>query len=97
MISIFYFTQNMSSELSQTFPPKLLNQVVARLFIKHYSLRTQKSYVDWIKRYIWHHGKCHPLEICSLGVGGFLSHLAVPRNVSASWQNQAKKCFFVFV
>lgn len=44
-------------------PPKLLDQVVARLRVKHYSLRTEKTYVDWIKRYIWFHGKRHPQEM----------------------------------
>lgn len=44
-------------------PPKLLEQVVAKMRIKHYSIRTEKTYVDWIKRYIWHHGKRHPNEL----------------------------------
>ena len=35
-------------------PPKLLDQIVAKMRVKHYSLRTEKSYIDWIKRYIWH-------------------------------------------
>jgi hypothetical protein len=38
-------------------PPKLLEQVVARLRVKHYSLRTEQIYVDWIKRFVWFHGK----------------------------------------
>ena len=71
-------------------PPKLLEQVVARMRVKHYSLRTEKSYVDWIKRYIWHHGKRHPKDLGAAEVEAFLSHLAVTRNVSASTQNQAK-------
>jgi integron integrase len=58
--------------------------------VKHYSLRTEKSYVDWIKRYIWHHGKRHPKDLGAAEVEAFLSHLAVTRNVSASTQNQAK-------
>jgi integron integrase len=71
-------------------PPKLLEQVAARMRVKHYSLRTEKSYVDWIKRYIWHHGKRHPKDLGAAEVEAFLSHLAVTRNVSASTQNQAK-------
>jgi len=71
-------------------PPKLLDQVVARLRVKHYSLRTEKTYVDWIKRYIWFHGKRHPQEMGAPEVEAFLSHLAVERTVSASTQNQAK-------
>jgi hypothetical protein len=35
--------------------PKLLEQVVGKLRVKHYSIRTEKSYVDWIKRFISHH------------------------------------------
>ena len=38
-------------------PPKLLDQVMAKMRVKHYSLRTEKSYIDWIKRYIWHFDK----------------------------------------
>lgn len=71
-------------------PPKLLDQVVARLRVKHYSLRTEKTYVDWIKRYIWFHGKRHPQEMGAPEVEAFLSDLAVERTVSASTQNQAK-------
>lgn len=71
-------------------PPKLLEQVVTRMRVKHYSLRTEKTYVDWIKRYIWHHGKRHPKDLGAAEVEAFLSHLAVTRNVSASTQNQAK-------
>lgn len=79
---------------SQTEPitqqPRFLEQVVAKLRVKHYSLRTEKSYVDWIKRYILHHGKRHPKDMGAAEVEGFLTHLAVARNVSASTQNQAK-------
>ncbi len=75
---------------SQSQPPKLLEQVAAKMRVKHYSFRTEKSYVDWIKRYIWHHGKRHPREMGVVEVEAFLTHLAVERNVSASTQNQAK-------
>lgn len=71
-------------------PPKLLEQVIARLRVKHYSLSTEKVYVDWIKRFIWFHGKRHPKELGATDVEAFLSHLAVDRSVSASTQNQAK-------
>jgi len=70
--------------------PKLLDQVVACLRVKHYSTRTEKIYVDWIKRYIWFHGKRHPQEMGAVEVEAFLSHLAVDRAVAASTQNQAK-------
>ena len=71
-------------------PPKLLEQVVARLRVKHYSLRTEQIYVDWIKRFVWFHGKRHPRDMGTAEIEAFLSNLAVARGVSASTQNQAK-------
>ncbi|MEQ1593435.1 MAG: integron integrase [Thiobacillaceae bacterium] len=71
-------------------PPKLLDQVRTRLRVKHYSIRTERTYVDWIKRFIVFHGKRHPREMGALELEAFLSSLAVERNVSASTQNQAK-------
>lgn len=69
--------------------PRLLDQVRHRLRTRHYSLRTEKAYVDWIKRFILHHGKRHPRDMGGPEVEAFLSSLAVDRNVSASTQNQA--------
>ncbi|MDO9204285.1 integron integrase [Methylotenera sp.] len=75
---------------NQTQPPKLLDQVAAKMRVKHYSVRTEKSYIDWIKRYILHFNKRHPKDMGAVEVEEFLTHLAVARNVSASTQNQAK-------
>lgn len=80
----------MSNTPIENTPPKLLEQVVARIRVKHYSRRTEQAYVDWIKRYILHHGKRHPKNLGAAEVELFLSHLAVARNVSSSTQNQAK-------
>ena len=71
-------------------PIKLLDQVSARIRVKHYSRRTEQAYIDWIKRYILHHGKRHPKEMGAVEVEQFLSYLASSRNVSSSTQNQAK-------
>lgn len=70
--------------------PRLLDQVKARLRVKHYSLRTEVAYIDWIKRFIWFHDKRHPKGMGAPEIEAFLSHLAVERSVSASTQNQAK-------
>jgi integron integrase len=70
--------------------PKLLDQVRGKIRLKHYSIRTEQSYIDWIKRFILHFGKMHPLEMGAVEVEVFLTYLAVERNVSASTQNQAK-------
>ena len=68
---------------------RLLDHVREVLRRKHYSLRTEQSYVDWIKRFILFHGKRHPAEMGRVEVTAFLTHLAVERNVAASTQNQA--------
>lgn len=70
--------------------PRLLDQVRGKIRLKHYSIRTEQAYVDWIKRFILHFGKRHPGEMGSREVEAFLTHLAVAGKVSASTQNQAK-------
>lgn len=70
-------------------PPKLLDQVRDKIRVKHYSIRTETQYIQWIKRFIYFHGKRHPREMGAAEVEAFLSHLATEGNVSASTQNQA--------
>jgi len=68
---------------------KLLDQVRDKVRFKHYSYRTEKSYVGWIKRYIVFHNKRHPLEMGKVEIEQFLTHLAVDNKVSPTTQNQA--------
>ena len=70
-------------------PKKLLDQVREAIRLKHYSIRTEESYVTWIKRYILFHNKRHPNEMASAEIEAFLTHLAVQQKVAASTQNQA--------
>ena len=70
-------------------PRKLLDQVRDAIRLKHYSIRTEESYIIWIKRYIFFHNKQHPSELGSVAIEAFLTHLAVDRKVAASTQNQA--------
>lgn len=70
--------------------PRLLDQVSAKIRLKHYSIRTEQAYVDWIRRYIKFHGVRHPSEMGAQEVERFLTHLAVEGKVAASTQNQAK-------
>src|SRR5437773_10273758 len=83
----------MSSILSGTAneckPKKLLDQVRDVMRLKHYSLRTERTYGDWIARFIRFHGKRHPSEMGKREVNEFLTHLARDGHVSASTQNQA--------
>ena len=70
-------------------PRKLLDQVRDVLRLKHYALRTEEAYVDWIRRFILFHHKRHPREMGAAEITAFLTHLAVVDNVAASTQNQA--------
>src|SRR5258708_21419793 len=70
-------------------PPRLLDRVRQAIRARHYSRRTEKAYVWWIKRYIFFHGKRHPDELGSAEIVQFLSSLATRGHVSASTQNQA--------
>lgn len=67
-----------------------MDQVRSALRVRHYSLRTETVYVDWIRRFILFHGKRHPKEMGAGEIQAFLSWLATERGVSASTQNQAK-------
>lgn len=79
----------MSDKPASSREPRLLDRVRERIRVKHYSLRTETAYVDWIRRFILYHGKRHPAEMAAPEVEAFLSDLAVTRNVAASTQNQA--------
>ncbi|MGH8767901.1 MAG: integron integrase [Burkholderiales bacterium] len=70
--------------------PKLLDLIRARLRVKHYSIRTEQSYVDWVRRFVLFHDKRHPRDLGPTEVEAFLTDLAVRGRVSASTQNQAK-------
>lgn len=67
----------------------LMDQVRSTLRVHHYSLRTEESYLHWIKRFILFHGKRHPKDIGKNEITEFLSDLATRKHVAASTQNQA--------
>ena len=69
---------------------KLFDQVSEVMRSKHYSLRTEQTYMGWIKRFILFQHKRHPKDMGAAEVEAFLTHLAVQGNVAASTQNQAK-------
>ena len=68
---------------------KLIDQVRVVIRKKHYSYRTEQSYVQWIKRFIYFNDKQHPKDLGEKEICRFVSHLAVNRRVAASTQNQA--------
>jgi site-specific recombinase XerD len=69
--------------------PRLLARVRDVIRMKHYSLRTEEAYVQWIRRFILFHGKRHPQKMGADEVRQFLTDLAVTHRVAASTQNQA--------
>lgn len=69
--------------------PRLYDSVVEVLRAHHYSLRTERAYVGWIRRFILFHRPRHPRELSEANANRFLTHLAVDEHVAASTQNQA--------
>jgi len=78
-----------TSEGQEAREPKLLERARARMRAKHLSLRTERAYLGWMRRYILFHGKRHPAEMGEVEINAFLTHLAVKRQISASTQTQA--------
>ena len=72
-----------------TSPPRLLDALRDRIRFRHYSLRTERAYVQWARRYIRFHGLRHPNDLGPRQVVAFLASLATDRGVSAATQNQA--------
>lgn len=76
--------------------PRVLDRLREEIRLRHYSLRTEESYVGWVRRFILFHEKRHPATMGAEEVTRFLTHLAVDRSVSASTQNQAKSALLFF-
>ncbi len=70
-------------------PKRLLDQTRDLMRLKHYSLRTERTYCDWIERYIRFHKLRHPSDLGTIEVSEFLTHLARDGHVAAATQNQA--------
>ena len=78
-----------SAAVTEAKTPRLLDQVRARLRLKHYRLRTERAYAGWIRRFILAHDKRHPRDMVAVGVEGFLGALATREQVAAGTPNQA--------
>ena len=87
----------MPDNTSSNSAPKLLDQVRGKVRLKHYSIRTEQAYLDWIKRFILHFDKQHPKNLGGDEVEKFLTYLAVEGKVAASTQKQARVpcCFSI--
>ena len=68
---------------------KLLDIVRETIRFKHYSLSTERTYIHWIKQYIFFHNKKHPKEMAKEEIEEYLTSLAIKNRVASSTQNQA--------
>jgi integrase len=69
--------------------PRLLEGLCATIRMRHYSLRTERTYSHWVRRFVVFHGMRHPRDMGAPEVTAFLTALATERHVAASTQNQA--------
>jgi len=69
--------------------PRLLDQVRDAVRVRHYSYRTEQTYVAWVRRYVRFHNLRHPAQLGGEQIAAFLTHLAVDRKVAAATQSQA--------
>ena len=68
---------------------KLLDQYREVLRNRHYSLRTEDTYIGWVRQYILYHHKRHPSEMGVAEINDFITYLVNQKTVAASTQNQA--------
>ena len=81
-----------SNQIDVAQKPRLLDQVKETIRRKHYSIRTEQSYVDWINRYIYFHDKQHPENLGEQHIVAFLTHLAVKGKVASSTPEPGALC-----
>ena len=86
----------MSEKQSPALAPKLLDQVRGKIRLKHYSIRTEQTNIDWIKRFILFHDKQHPKNLTAGDMEAFLTHLAVKGKVAASTQISSDVTCFAY-
>jgi len=75
---------------------QLLNMVKTDLRAKHYSERTEKTYINWIRSYIIFHNKQHTKDLWTEEIKKFINNLADEGKVSAATQNQALNSILYF-
>ena len=68
---------------------KLLDEVRKVIRLRHYSPKTEESYVNWIRKYVLYHNKKHPRDMGEKEIRDYLNYLSLTQNVSYSTQNQA--------
>lgn len=88
-MSYFLIHQSLCVLSEVSSQPKLFDQIRSVLRRRHYSYKTEKSYIHWIRQFVAFHGMKSPREMGASEVEAFLTHLAVQQQVAPSTQNQA--------
>ena len=70
-------------------PEEIITRLRRVLRTRHYTIRTENTYTNWVRRYLRFHNEANPRELGREALSQFLSHLAVKGNVAAATQNQA--------
>lgn len=83
----YIFVGRFGMETNQS--PTLLGRVREAIRYKHYSIRTEHSYVEWVRRFVAFHGRRHPRDMGADEVRVFLGYLASELKVAASTHRQA--------
>ena len=86
--TVFSFLRNL--RMNEPQQPRLLDQVRQCLRLKHMSMKTEESYMYYIREFILYHNKRHPKEMGVEEIRAYLSYLAIEKNVAASTQNVAR-------
>jgi len=76
--------------------PELYNNFIAKIRVRHYSIRTERAYLQWVARFFAFHSYKQAEVLRENEVSAFLEYLAVKRNVAASTQNQALNAIVFF-
>lgn len=76
--------------------PETIEAFISRIRSRHYSIRTEKSYLGWLTRYIAFHSMADPATLSEEHIARFLEHLVVQRKVSSSTQGQALSALVFF-
>lgn len=70
-------------------PGELVREMRRIIRLKHYSISTERTYIQWVTRFVEFHGTKHPLDMGEAEIEKFLSYLATEKHVAGSTQNQA--------
>jgi len=76
--------------------PAHFERLIVEIRMRQYSIRTEKSYSEWLARFIAFNDQRDPERLPLTEIGRYLEHLVINRNVSSSTQSQALNALIFF-